>query len=76
MILDDNAGSVQQLSRWINGKTTDEVYNIYKKWCEDMNIKVEANKAFTRQFSKLLPVYIIKKVVKFNSYQIDYGDKK
>ena len=69
----DDHGSVEATARWLNGKTTDEVYTDYKKWCENSAIQREQTKTFTRQFSKLLPAYIGKKVIsvggaKFNSY--------
>lgn len=71
----DDHGSVQSVVRYLNGKTTDEVYTEYKKWCEDSAFHPEMAKTFTRQFSKLLPAYIGKKVIsvggaKFNSYII------
>lgn len=71
-LLDDHK-NIDALSRYLNGKTTDEVYNEYKKWCDNSAITPEQTKTFTRQFSKLLPTNISKKVIsiggaKFNSY--------
>lgn len=67
--------NVDSLCDWLDGRTTDEVYENYKKWCEDMSIKPELPKTFTRQFSKRLPANITKKVmsvggVKFNCYKV------
>lgn len=69
------------LSRWIDGKTTDEVYTEYTKWCEKTGIKPDTRNTFTREFSKYLPSDITKKVislngVKFNCYQRNTGKVK
>lgn len=76
VVLNDNNNDVKQLARWIDGKTTDEVYSRYKKWCADVGYKPVTTQMFTRHFSKLLPVYITKKVLslggaKFNCYIIN-----
>ena len=73
--------NMEALARWINGKTTDEVYSMYKKWCESSAIQPELSKTFTRQFSKLLPSNVKKKVLsiggaKFNSYVLEQVVKK
>lgn len=72
-IKDDHNG-VEQLVRYLDGKTTEELYAEYKKWCEDNSIKVETQRTFTTRFGKLLPANITKKVMKlggqvFNIYQ-------
>ena len=69
----DDHGNLGATCRWLNGKTTDEIYTEYKKWCENSASQPEQTKTFTRKFSKLLPAYIGKKVIsvggiKFNSY--------
>ena len=61
--------------RYLNGRTTEEIYNQYKKWCEDNNINMERPKTFTSKFSRLLPLCMKKRVMsiggaKFNSYII------
>ena len=70
------AGSKVSLARLLDGKTTDEVYQEYKKWCEELSIRPDPPKAFTRKFSAKLPSYVKKKVIslsgaKFNCYAID-----
>lgn len=78
-VLDDHR-DIDGLCRYLDGKTTDDIYGEYQKWCEENQIRCELNRTFTRQFGKLLPVYVKKKVisiggVKFNSYILDkrYG---
>ena len=65
---------VTGLCRYLDGRTTDEIYSNYKKWCEDMSIKPELPKTFTRNFGKTLPASMTKKVMsvggaKFNCYK-------
>lgn len=64
------------LARHLDGKTTEEIYQDYKKWCEELSVRPEPPKAFTRKFSAKLPTYVKKKVIslsgtKFNCYCID-----
>lgn len=66
-------GSVASFARYLDGRTTDEVYEDYKSWCEKEYMKPELQKTFTRKFSKHLPSYLVKRVVslggvKFNCY--------
>lgn len=72
----DEYNGIASFCRFINGQTTDEIYSKYKKWCEESAIQFETSKTFTRQFSKLLPTCIKKKVIsiggaKFNSYTLE-----
>ena len=76
ILLEENNNDVKSLARWLDGKTTEEVYSKYKKWCTDAGFKPVTTQMFTRHFSKRLPVYVSKKVVslggaKFNCYAIN-----
>jgi len=67
-------GDLTKLCRYLDGRTTDEIYGVYKKWCEDMSVRLELPKTFTRSFSKMLPANMTKKVMsvggaKFNCYK-------
>ena len=69
-------GGEPGLARWLDGKTTEDIYNDYKSWMEGIGYRPEPPKAVTRQFSKYLPTYIKKKVislggVKFYCYVIE-----
>ena len=59
----------------MDGKTTEEVYAEYKKWCENNGLRVETQRTFTTRFGKKLPAVLNKKIVKlggqvFNVYQL------
>jgi hypothetical protein len=74
--LAEASGNVENLCRWLDGKTTEEVFQDYRKWCESINYKPEAPKSFTRRFSAKLPHYMKRKVlslsgVKFNCYVLE-----
>lgn len=80
-MLEDYNGQTDTLCRFLDGKTTEEVFESYKKWCEDLIIKPELPKTFTRQFSKRLPAYMSKKVMsiggaKINCYRLNKVDNK
>jgi P4 family phage/plasmid primase-like protien len=71
----DDCNGIGPFGRWIDGKTTEEMYSTYKKWCENNQIKVETQRTFTTRFGKKLPANVTKKVVKlggqvFNVYQL------
>ena len=75
-MLEEYNDDIGTLCRFLDGKTTEEIYAKYKKWCEEMIMKPEQPKTFTRQFSKRLPVYMSKKVmsiggVKINCYRLN-----
>lgn len=72
-VLIDEHNGLGPLCRALNGQTTDEVYNKYKKWCEESALVPERPKTFTTKFGKILPTCMEKKVIsiggaKFNSY--------
>ena len=60
-------------SQWLEGKTTDEVYGLYKEWCNEFSFKFESQLAFSRRFRKKLPTNMTTKAMKisgktFNTY--------
>ena len=73
-LIDDHNGQ-DALCRYLDGKTTEEVYAEYKKWCENNGLRVETQRTFTTRFGKKLPAVLNKKIVKlggqvFNVYQL------
>ena len=81
MITSECKDDAKAFARWIDGKTTEEVYSKYKKWCSEVGFTPITPQRFTRQFSKLLPAYIGKKVIslsgaKFNCYVINVPETK
>jgi len=69
-------GGEPGLARWLDGKTTEDVFNDYKTWMESIGYRPDTPKSFTRQFGKYLPTYVKKKVislggVKFYCYTIE-----
>lgn len=67
-------GDKERLYRFLNGKTTDDIYGIYKKYREP-ETNIEIQKTFTRQFKRKLPSKIeLKNIciggVSFKSYTL------
>ena len=52
LLLEEGTGDKEKLYRWLDGKTTDEIYSMYRKYRVDE--KIESQKAFTRRFKKKL----------------------
>ena len=72
-IVDDHNG-LDAFVRYLDGKTTEEMYEEYKKWCDNNQLKPDTQRTFTTRFGKKLPANITKKVMKlggqvFNIYQ-------
>lgn len=72
-IVDDHNG-LEAFVRYLDGKTTEEMYEEYKKWCDNNQLKPDTQRTFTTRFGKKLPANITKKVMKlggqvFNIYQ-------
>lgn len=70
----DEHNGINHLVSYLDGKTTEEVYNEYVKWCEQNQLRCETQRTFTTRFGKKLPANIVKKVIKlggqvFNIYQ-------
>lgn len=56
-IIDEVAsGDKEKFYRWLDGRTTEEIYNRYKQYRVDE--KIESQKAFTRRFNKKLKTKI------------------
>jgi hypothetical protein len=56
LIQEEGNGDTERFYRWLDGKTTEEVYEKYKKYRVDE--RVESQKAFTRRFNKKLKTKI------------------
>ena len=68
-------GNIPAVCRWLDGRTTEEVYTDYKKWATDLEIRFEPNKTFIRRFSRLLPSCMKKQIIsigaaKYNTFTI------
>lgn len=68
--LREEIGSVGAVCRWLNGRTTDDVYQKYVKWCEESAIRPITNKSFVRAFSRLLPACMKKKLISLGRSKI------
>lgn len=69
--MDEHNRDINALCRYLDGRSTEEVASNYVKWCKDNNIRPEQNKTFTRSFGRLLPAYLIKKVVSIGGVKIN-----
>ena len=56
LIEEEGQGDKERFYRWLDGKTTEEIYNIYKIYRVDE--RLESQKAFTRRFNKKLKTRI------------------
>ena len=56
LIEEEGQGDKERFYRWLDGKTTEEIYNIYKIYRVDE--RIESQKAFTRRFNKKLKTRI------------------
>lgn len=56
LIQDEGQGDIEKFYRWLDGKTTEEIYKMYKNY--RVNEKIESQKAFTRRFNKKLKTKI------------------
>lgn len=53
--------------RWLDGKTADEMYGIYKEWCNDLNSnRIETQLTFSRRFKKILPSTMTTRAMKIS----------
>ena len=52
--LKEQQGGLEKLCKFLDGKTTDEIYHIYKDY-RSPDTNVEIQKTFTRRFKRLLP---------------------
>ena len=55
-------GDIEKLCRFINGKTTEEIYNIYKKY-RFPEENIETQRAFSVRFRRKLPSYMTTKKI-------------
>lgn len=51
-------GDVEQFYRWLNGKTTEEIYVLYKMFRNTDEKNIEIQKTFTGRFKRKLPAKI------------------
>lgn len=70
----DEQGGQHDFLNWLDGKLTEDVYDEYKKWCNQFSGKVESQLTFTRRFKKKLPTNMTTKVrrvsgVVYNVYE-------
>ena len=56
LIEEEGQGDTDRFYRWLDGKTTEEIYSQYKAYRIDE--KIESQKAFTRRFNKKLKTRI------------------
>lgn len=57
LLEEEGSGDLNNLCEYLNGKTTEEIYNKYKEFrLDDKNIEIQ--KTFTRRFKKKLPTKI------------------
>lgn len=68
---------IDMTMNWLEGQTTDAIYDEYKTWCEqNMLQRSESQLAFTRRFKKKLPSYMVTKVQKVGGANFSVFIKK
>lgn len=73
LIQEEGQGDIERFYRWLDGKTTEEIYKRYKEYRVDE--KIESQKAFTRRFNKKLKtrIELFRKTIggaSFTSYRL------
>lgn len=52
--------------KWIDGRTTEEIYGLYKEWCSEFSLNVDSQLKFTRRFKRIIPTMLSTKVMKIS----------
>ena len=61
---------IDMFCKWLDGKTSDEIYYEYTEWCKELSSKIETQLTFSRRFKKKLPSYMTTRTMKINGKAI------